>query len=305
MNKKLTLAAISGAAAVAFAQYTANPTFLWDGTVDTQGQVETGSTDTETSGYWYEYTDKDNEGTSAFTWPADVVANEWDNFFGPLIEAYKGLKGSVMMGEGYEYPFAGLGFNIWSGAQEGVDITAWGGICLSYQSSTNFAIELGVADEATVTEYNNYKTAVSKNTAVQTVDFPWAKFKQESGWGVTVAQATVLQSTAAIKLKFSGSAGTGGDFLIQKVGSTGKCSGSSDAIKAVASASSVKAQLSGRTLSFQGISSAKAEVINLQGQVVKSATVRSAMDLSSLDAGVYMVRVVGKNVNFTQKIVLE
>ena len=305
MNKKLTLAAISGAAAMAFAQGAVNPTFLWDGTVDTQGQVETGSTETETSGYWYEYTDKDNDGASHFTWPSDVTANEYDNFFGPLIEAYQGIKGSVALEDGYEYPFAGLGFNIWSGAQEGVDITAWGGICLTYQSSTNFAIELGVEDEATVTEYNNYKTAVSKNTAVQTLDFPWAKFKQESGWGVTVAQATVLAKTSAIKLKFSGSAGTGGDFLIQKVGSNGMCSGSGNAIKSVASASSVKAQLSGRVLSFQGFSSAKAEVINLQGQVVKSATVSSAMDLSSLDAGVYMVRVAGKNVSFAQKIVLE
>ena len=67
----------------------------------------------------------------------------------------------------------------------------------------------------------------------------------------------------------------------------------------------MKATLSGRTVSFQGISSAKAEVINLQGQVVKSATVSATMDLSSLDAGVYMLRVAGKSVKLTQKIVLE
>ncbi|MBR4916090.1 MAG: T9SS type A sorting domain-containing protein [Fibrobacter sp.] len=301
MNKKIMLA-VAGAAAMSFAQV--SPTFLWDGTTDTQGKVETGSEE-ETSGYWYDYTDKDNEGTSAFTFPADVEANEYDNFYGPLIEAYGGIKGSVSLGAGYEYPFAGLGFNIWSEAQEGVDITAWGGICVSYQSTLGFAIELGVADEATVTEYNNYKATVSKSATVTVGDFPWAKFKQESGWGVTVPQATVLGSTAAIKFKFSGTAGTTGDFLIQKVGSTGMCTASGVGIKEVAAAGSVKATLSGRTVSFQGISSAKAEVINLQGQVVKSATVSATMDLSSLDAGVYMLRVAGKSVKLTQKIVLE
>ena len=302
MNKKITLAAIAGAAAMSFAQV--SPTFLWDGTTDTQGKVETGSEET-TAGYWYDYTDKDNEGTSAFTFPADVEANEYDNFYGPLIEAYGGIKGTVSLGAGYEYPFAGLGFNIWSEAQEGVDISAWGGICVSYSSTLGFAIELGVADEATVTEYNNYKATVSKSATVTAADFPWAKFKQESGWGVTVDQATVLGSTAAIKFKFSGTAGTTGDFLLQKVGSSGKCTASPDGIKAAAVAGSAKAMLSGRTITFSGFTSAKAEVINLQGQVVKSATVSSAMDLSSLDAGVYMLRVAGKSVKLTQKIVLE
>lgn len=304
MNKKLAIAAIAGAAAVASAQNTAAATFLWDGTTDTQGKVETGSEE-ETSGYWYDYTDKDNSGTSAFTFPADVEANEYDNFYGPLIEAYGGIKATVSLGAGYDYPFAGLGFNIWSEAQEGVDISAWQGICLSYQSTLGFAIELGVADEATVTEYNNYKATVAKAATVTATDYPWSKFKQESGWGVTVDQATVLASTAAIKLKFSGTAGTTGDFLIQKVGSLGKCTADPVSIKSVAAAGSAKAMLSGRTVSFSGFTSAKAEVINLQGQVVKSATVSSAMDLSSLDAGVYMLRVAGKSVKLTQKIVLE
>ena len=303
MNKKLILAAIAGAAAMASAE-TAAATFLWDGTTDTQGKVETGSEE-ETSGYWYDYSDKDNSGTSAFTFPADVEANEYDNFYGPLIEAYGGIKASVSLGAGYDYPFAGLGFNIWSEAQEGVDISAWGGICLSYQSTLGFAIELGVADEATVTEYNNYKATVAKAATMTATDYDWSKFKQETGWGVTVDQATVLASTAAIKLKFSGTAGTSGDFLIQKVGSKGQCSASPVSIKSVAAAGSAKAMLSGRTVSFSGFTSAKAEVINLQGQVVKSATVSSAMDLSSLDTGVYMLRVAGKSVKLTQKIVLE
>ena len=304
MNKKMTLAAVAGAAAMAFAQGAVSSTFLWDGTTDTEGKVETGS-DEETSGYWYDYNDANDGGSSAFTFPADVEANAYDNFYGPLVEAYGGIKATITLGAGYDYPYAGIGFNIWSEGQEGVDITAWGGICLSYMSTIGFGIELGVEDEATVTEYNNYKATVAKAAAVTASDFPWSKFKQGAGWGKTVDQATVLAKTAAIKLKFEGTAGTSGDFLIQKVGSVGQCTASGVGIKDVAVAGSAKAMLSGRTLSFSGFTSAKAEVINLQGQVVKSATVSSAMDLSSLDAGVYMLRVAGKNVKLSQKIVLE
>jgi hypothetical protein len=302
MNKKMTLAAVAGAAAMAFAQGAVSSTFLWDGTTDTEGKVETGS-DEETSGYWYDYNDANDGGASAFTFPADVEANAYDNFYGPLVEAYGGIKATITLGAGYDYPYAGIGFNIWSEGQEGVDITAWGGICLAYQSTIGFGIELGVEDEATVTKYNNYKATVAKAATITVSDFPWSKFKQGTGWGTIVDQATVLAKTAAIKLKFEGTAGTSGDFLIQKVGSNGNCG--TVAIKAIAAAGSAKAMLSGRTLSFSGISSAKAEVINLQGQVVKSATVSSAMDLSSLDAGVYMLRVAGKNVKLSQKIVLE
>ena len=304
MNKKLTLAAVASVAALAFAQEV-SPTFLWDGSIDTEGKVETGS-DEKTAGYWYEYNDENDGGSSAFTFPADVEENTYGNFYGPLVEAYGGIKATITLGDGYDYPYAGLGFNIWSENQEGVNISAWSGICLTYESTIGFGIELGVENEKTVTEYDNYKAAVSKAPTGASQDYAWAKFKQ-GGWGKTVDQADVLAKTAAIKLKFEGTAGTSGDFKICQVGSLGKCGGAcgSTGIKSIATASSVKAQLAGRVLSFHGISSAKAEVINLQGQVVKSATVSSAMDLSSLDAGIYMVRVAGKSVNFSQKIVLK
>ena len=308
MNKKTTLAAIAGAAAVTFAAGPVDPTFLWDGAIDTKGKVETGSAE-ETSGYWYEYDDANDEGTSKFTFPADVEADTYGNFYGPLAEAYGGIKATITLGAGYDYPYAGIGFNIWSEDQEGVDISAWQGICLAYESTIPFGIELGVANEKTVTGYDNYKANVLKGSGAAQ-DYPWSKFAQ-GGWGTEVAMDDVLASTAAIKLKFEGTAGTSGDFRICQIGSLGKCTGCGAApgpgvgIKAVAAAGSAKAMLSGRVITFSGFTSAKAEVINLQGQVVKSATVSSAMDLSSLDAGVYMLRVAGKSVKLTQKIVLE
>jgi hypothetical protein len=305
MNKKLTLAAIAGAAAMSFGQIASS--FLWDGSIDTEGRVDTGSEE-KTAGYWYEYNDANDGGSSAFTFPSDVEENTYGNFYGPLVEAYGGIKASITLGDGYDYPYAGLGFNIVSENQEGADISAWSGICLTYTSTIGFGIELGVEDEKNVTAYDNYKAAVSKAPSGASQDYAWAKFKQ-GGWGTEVDQATVLAKTAAIKLKFEGTAGTSGDFNICQVGSLGKCGGScsagGSAIKAIAAAGSAKAMLSGRTVMFSGFTSAKAEVINLQGQVVKSAVVSSSMDLSSLDAGVYMLRVAGKSVKLAQKIVLE
>ena len=312
MKKWIMFGGLVFAAVSIFAQGPVDSTFLWDGTTDTRGQVITGSTETKSSGYWYDYNDKGDGGSSAFTFPSEIEADSYGNFYGPLVEAYYGIKASITMGEGIQYPYAGIGFNIWSENQEGVDISEWGGICLAYESTISFGIELAVENEKTVTGYDNYKATVVKHPSSSTTNYPWSKFSQ-GGWGTEVPIDDVLAKTYAIKLKFEGTAGTSGNFLICQIGSLNQCTrrckcvgcGPGNPIKVVAAGSSVKAQLSGRVLSFQGISSAKAEVINLQGQVVKSATISSTMDLSSLDAGIYMVRVAGKNVNFAQKIALK
>ena len=195
---------------------------LWCGPTDTEGKVETGSDD-ETAGYWFEFNDANDYGTSSISYPPDVSVNEYDNFFGPLTEAYQGIKGTVMIGAGYDYPYVGLGFNLVSGDQEGTDISSWGGICLVYSSNLNFAIELQVEDEAMVTEYNNYKATVARSANMTTIDYPWSKFRQEVGWGKTVVIDSVLRKTAAIKLKYQGVAGSTGDFVFYSFGRLGTC----------------------------------------------------------------------------------
>ena len=318
MNKWSTLGVLAFASISAFAQKTVNTTFLWDGYVDVKGKVETGSPDS-TAGYWYDYNDKNDGGSSAFTYPYEIEADNYGNFFGPLIEAYYGIKATVTLGPGYDYPYAGLGFNIWSEDQEGVDISAWQGICVSYESTIGFSIELGVENEKTVTAGCSYTAVVPKSPSGSSVGYPWEKFGDCSGWGgpdVGAPIDDVLAKTAAIKLKFEGTAGTSGNFWICQIGSLGQCSGNCalpccgptpppDASIPAEAASSVTTRLVGRTLSFEGIALAKAEVIDLQGNVVKSATVSFTMDLSDLDAGMYMVRVVGKGVNIAQKIILK
>jgi hypothetical protein len=107
----------------------------------------------------------------------------------------------------------------------------------------------------------------------------------------------------AVKFKLQATAGSYA-FNIMAIGPATGGACPTDAIKAVRGASSAKAVLTGRTLSFKGVKAGTVEVLDVQGQVVAKGDVSSALNLASLDAGVYMVRVAGK-VSFTNKIVLK
>lgn len=304
MNKKILIASAFLAAATMVSALT-----TWSGP-NGDYRVDTGLDDgSDESGYWYTYADDANGGSSAITWPVPTGNEYDDNALDPIIDNCGGLCGNVSLGAGYDYPFAGLGFNLTGPDQTGADVTSWGGVCITYSASVAPILEIAPENEATVTEYNNYMSKLKVAASKTTVNLAWSDFKQESGWGVTVPQASYLGMVAAVKVKFSGKAGTSGDFNIMEVGENGQCpGGGTDAISAPVAASSVKAMLSGRTLSFSGINSvAAAEVINLQGQVVLKGAVSasSSLNLASLDAGVYMVRVAGKAVNHSQKIVLK
>lgn len=303
MNKKILIASAFLAAATMVSALT-----TWSG-ANGDYRVDTGLDDgSDESGYWYTYSDDANSGTSAITWPVPTGNEYDDNALDPIIDHCGGLCGQVTLGAGYDYPFAGLGFNLTGPDQTGADVTAWGGLCITYTAGVAPILEIAPENEATVTEYNNYMSKLKVAASASTLNLAWSDFKQESGWGVTVPQASYLTMIAAVKVKFSGKAGTSGDFNIIQVGENGACGAVIDAISAPVAASSVKAMLSGRTLSFSGINSvAAAEVINLQGQVVLKGAVSasSSLNLASLDAGVYMVRVAGKAVNHSQKIVLK
>ncbi len=140
---------------------------------------------------------------------------------------------------------------------------------------------------------------MGKSATGKSVDVPWAKFAQPS-WAKADQSISIdeaVASLASIKVKVQAKTGSTGEFNIMQVGDYGKCG---TAIGAKAMQSSLKAQLAGRTLSF-GKSVAKAEIVNLQGQVVMAASSVKTMDLSKLQAGVYMVRAMG----LSQQIMLK
>ena len=284
-----------------------DPAFLWDASTDTEGRVITGSPE-ETSGWWYDFNDHNDGGESQLVFPSELEEG-YTNFYGTMIEAFGGIMGTVKLNEGFEHPYAGFAFNIWNfednGDGYGVDISEWGGFCLEYSSEVDFYIEIGVEDERTITGLNNYKALIKSSSDTILVEVPWAKFAQESGWGKQADMDSVLAHAAIVRLNFWGEAGSKGEFFMSKLGSLGTCDGSFAAIRPAVN-SQVNVSLSGRTVSFEGVvSSAKVSVMDLQGHIVKTATAASAMNLITLPAGIYMLRVQGSGVNHIQKIILK
>ena len=305
-NKILTATAVLAAVGVASA-------FTWSGT---EYRVETGfDNGTDTYGYWYDYNDKADGGLSKITWPVDKLGNDYsETALDPVIDECGGVCGTFALDEGtLDYkPFVGLGFNISGtettsgGSATPENVTGWEGICITYTVSVSASLELGLGDtKDAAIGYDNPYTTLPKSETADEVCTTWGKFKQ-AGWGqgkVTGEEAGA--ALASVKFKIQAATGTSGSFNISGVRSIKDIEG---VIKAKAAASAVKASLSGRTLSFAGIKSvATAEVMNLQGQVMLKGSVSSSasLDLSSIDAGVYMVRVAGKSVDFSQKIILK
>ena len=303
MNRGFTFATLACAASAVFAANTVSPTFLWDASTDTMGRVITGSSE-ETSGYWFTYDDANDNGNSHFIFPPEFDLNTYDSYpFALMIEAYGGIKLGVVLDDGYEYPYVGLGFNIWNEDQEAADITAWGGICLEYSSGLDFEIRIESENDGSVTSKTFITKAIAKSDTVAIANFEWKNFQGDMVDSAT--RAAILSNAAIVKLHFSGEVYTTGDFFLKKIGSLGQCSGGSEAVKLVAN-SRVNVSLSGRMVNFGGVAaSAKVSVMDLQGHVVKSATAASSVDLRALPAGIYMLRVQGHGVNHTQKIILK
>ncbi len=309
MNKKLTIASALLAASAAFAFDT------WHGS-DGEPQVQTGlDNGSNTSGYWFSYGDDGDGGDSKVEWPVPLGNDYSETAMDPVVIECNGICGTAVLVKGkltYN-PFVGIGFNV---AGEGTgsdadpaDASAWGGICISYTSDIAPQLELGLgADvDGTIQYANPYASLAKAASATATKAIPWSGFAQPSWYkGTTkIDGPTAASQLVAVKFKLQNSAGSY-KFNIMAVGPyDGDCG--NVAIKSVRSAASAaKATLSGRTLSFSGVkSNATAEVMNLQGQVVAKGDASSSMNLAALDAGVYMVRVAGKSVNFSNKIVLK
>lgn len=318
MNKKIlfvTASALAATAAFGFVK--------WEGTTDRVNTELGGVTTTDTYGYWFSYDDSNDQGLSKVTWPVATGNGYDEKSLQPIIEYCGGLCGHITLsGAALKYdPFVGLGFNVAGETSEAdktpaaADASSWGGICIAYKSDLAPVLELGLGDAFDQSlKYDNPVARMAKSVEGGAKEFAWDDFAQ-AGWGANQGGGSITGPEAAkqlvsIKFKIQAADGLEGDFNIVQVGPFGSgCEYKvQNSIKGVHAASGVKAFVSGRTLSFSGISSdASVEVISLQGRVVKKGMVKgaSSLDLSSIDAGVYMVRVSGKSVDYSNKIVLK
>ena len=319
MNKKiLTVAAALAAATMSAADCTETFT-TWYG-ANQEYQVLTGcDAGGEKSGYWYFYDDNKPDtdgkaGASKFTWPAELGNSSSDAALDNVIDECGGICGTYTLDQGtlgYD-PFVGIGINV-AGSEDAdsedmvaVDATSMGGVCITYTLDMKGYLELGLGDAGDADiGYNNPFAPLPKSTTANSLDFEWADFSADKTWGdVHISGTEAAPKLVSIKVKIKGKDGSTGKFNIMSIGPfNGGCAekdpkgGSAIGAKVK---SSLKAQLSGRTLSF-GKTVAKAEIVNLHGQVVMSASSVSTMDLAKLQAGVYMVRSMG----LSQQIMLK
>ena len=303
MNKKILTAIAALAAASAFGFVT------WHGMegvykLDTELDSANGN-----GGYWFTYDDAAEGGASKIEWPVEPGNEYADDAMDPIIDYCGGVRGTFSLNKGtltYE-TFVGIGFNL-AGVPEGstaadqADASAMGGVCITYTVDVAASFEMGLGDAGDAEiGYDNPAASLAKASSAKTVDLEWSKFKQ-AGWGSgKITGPEAAKKLAALKFKIQAKDGTTGGFNIISVGAyQGGCGGDTPGFANAKAQASLKAQLSGRTLSF-GKSVAKAEIVNLQGQVVMAASSVKTMDLSKLQAGVYMVRAMG----LSQQIMLK
>ena len=346
MKKIITAIAVGSLAVAANAENKQVNTNLWfSGTeeqIDTGGDFVNkydGATEAEnrtgsTMGFWYDYDDANNSGGSYFAFPFEK--DTYNSFFNPMtqqlgyISLQYNLKDPTLTGQtGDLFNFVGLGFNLVNEDKETMSLAGITGLCVTYTSDDNFSVEISspkTGDEAC------FAPLTAQSSATSPVDVLWSGFAQPTWAKNKVECSEAVADADGIKFKVEGGAAElTGKLRIFEVGPAGTCLGNKSAsskepasyafgdspnlpgggttpgaIKVAKAAASMKAVLSGRTLSFSGITSgATYEVVSLQGQVVKSGIVSSSVSLSSLNAGIYMVRVSGKSVNMNQKIILK
>jgi hypothetical protein len=303
-------------------------------------QIHTGlGNGLETEGYWYSYKDNNISGSSVIVWPVSTDLFYSNESLDPVIEECKGLAGTAILSkESYEHdPYVGVGFNVvgetsdTNPAPDIGDASAWGGLCVTYMSDTDIALELGLGE--TVDSTINYANPAITLPAAKApnilspngkygnkVVVNWSDFKQPSWYdgAVKIDGETAAKQLAAVHFKIQAEPGDY-EFRICAVGpKDGTCPEKCgiptppDDIKVTRRTSTVSAVLNGHTLGFTGIkSAATVEVMNSLGQVVMKDAINNAtnndakLNLATLNAGIYMVRVSGKNVNFAKKIVLK
>ena len=341
MNKKSVLTTALFAASVATSTAFAAGTFkTWIGADEAdQGgnaQIQTGlDNGTETSGYWYSYGDDADGGLSSFLCATNAIDPPFITCADATLDVCKGMCGSAFLAKGLypDKPFIGIGFNVVGEASStdytpvAGDASSWGGLCITYVSDIDMRLELGLGPivDSTINYANPAVTLPAEKTLGskppytnkgKKVVVSWSDLKQPSWYNgsVKIDGTTAAKQLVAVKFKLQAEPGSY-DFNICAIGpKDGTCPekcgipSSEVGIKFVRAMSAPKAILNGRTLGFTGIkSTATVEVLNSLGQVVMKGAINNAttLNLAHLETGTYLLRISGKSVNFTDKIVLK
>ena len=194
---------------------------IWCGSTATDGFSTITATDGTVIGTnWFYYDDESNSGNSYFDWPATVeldasVGYKWEG----VVLACNGICGTANLENGYEFPYAGIGIITLDNST--VDISSWGGICVSYESDEqiNVAIHPDEAEQEKM-QWDDYRFTVPAGS--RTIDIPWSKFSQ-SGYGPSYSITTLLTKVQSIVFAYQDLGTVSTHFNIVGVGRLGTC----------------------------------------------------------------------------------
>ena len=169
-------------------------------------------------GRWFVETDNLDGGNSSVVWPADLVGIQNER---TIVESCNGICGTVVL-ERYRLtyePFAGVGFMLAKdevGKPVPVDVSDWGGVCISYSSDAAPGLELYLGDS--VNALHDFVSPVGSlpktiSTGPVTKCLKWSDFKFPSwvrdlpeGWKENVGEKAAKQ-LVALKFLISAMAG--------------------------------------------------------------------------------------------------
>jgi len=267
-------------------------------------------------GAFYSYDDRDNNGGGSHVansdWPSPSTE---EDVYGPYLFEVGGRIDFVTTAD-YEYSFVGVGFN-WLDPESPFNPSsaAGGGISVCYKATKSIIVDLKTKP-GDIYEYDSFVFTLPAASSATHKRIAWSDFAQ-AGWGPDAGgiDAMLSQYSAGVQFKFEG--GGQADAATFHIGGLGwyndadGCAAEFDAapVLPIGKIGGFSLSQSGRVLHFNGLDkSATVEVINLQGRLVSKGVVGAAkntLNLSNLSSGVYMVRINGERLNFTQKVMLK
>lgn len=211
----------SSSAGAALSHASEGVLFSWVGADDGSRAITGLDNGTETSGYWFWFEDDADGGNSRIDWPVEV---EYEgDMLKPVIEACQGICGKFTLdqGDSDEEPFVGLGFDLAGtetpngGSATPADISAWGGLCVAYSSTTDIELYVSYGDEKDAAAGYILPYVILRKSTEGTVEcVPWNR-----SWALNYNIEEFVKEAAGVRLKFNGKTGTTGEFNIMSVSS--------------------------------------------------------------------------------------
>jgi hypothetical protein len=220
-----TLESTSSSAGAAVLRVPEGALFRWVGADDGSRAITGLDNGTETSGYWYWYEDNGDGGNSRIEWPEELAWDDWD-LFAPIVEECKGICGTFTLDQGsLDYkPFVGLGFDIagtetpTAGPATTTDVSAWGGLCIGYSSTTDIELYLSYGDAKDAAMGYDFPSVTMPMSTEGSVEcYRWKQFSR--GWGMDSHMEELVKGAASVKFRIQGKSGTTGEFNIMSVSS--------------------------------------------------------------------------------------